>query len=202
MCQVLKLEKILKNCIIRINSTLKRKEAIMPVKRVLKGVADFLKREKRVIDSDKIKSILPHSGRMLLLDEVTITKKKIEGTFKVTEEVCEGHAVYDGQLVFKGSDFFDMAAQLLGIWGAQHPDFEGKICVIRKYGGAKFANKATFPGDLLKIELEPENAQADVFTSRNLIIMTGENFLATVDGEKRADISSVELVALNPNEEA
>ncbi len=163
------------------------------VRRIFRGVAGFLKKEKRIIERGQIESILFHRGRMLLLDLVIITAKKITGEFQVTEEVCEGHAVWDGELLMKGSDFLDMAAQLLGIWAAQHPDFEGRKTIIREYGGSKFRNP-TRPGELLIMELDTENASAEVLRNGKLIIVKGSNFSARVGEERKADVYSVEIV--------
>jgi len=46
------------------------------IKKVIGGVKGFLQKEQRIIDKAQIVEILPHQGRMLLLDEVVITKKK------------------------------------------------------------------------------------------------------------------------------
>ncbi len=174
-------------------NTKETKEKAMGVKKIIKGVAGFLKKEKRIIEKEQIESILPHRGKMLLLDKVVITAKKITGEFQVTEEVCEGHAVWNGELLMKGSDFLDMAAQLLGIWAAQHSDFEGRRTVIREYGGSKFRNP-TRPGELLIMELDTENASAEVLRDGRLIIVKGNNFLAKVDEERKVNIYSVELI--------
>jgi len=163
-------------------------------RKVIKGVTHFLKKEKRIINKEQIESILPHRGRMLLLDRVIITAKKITGEFTVTKEVCEGHAVLDGEVLLKGSDFLDMAAQLLGVWTAQGSNFEGRKTVIREYGGAKF-RKPTSPGELLVLEIETDNVSADdVYGDGRLIIAKGENFLARVGEERKTEVYSVELV--------
>jgi len=163
------------------------------IQKVIKGVAHFLKKEKRTIEKEDIKRILPHRGRMLLLDRVVITVKKIIGQFEVTQEVCEGHAVFNGELLMKGSDFLDMAAQLLGIWAAQDPAFKGKKTLIREYGGAKFRNP-TRPGEILIMELDTEDASAEFLRDGKLIIVKGSNFIARTEEERKADVYSVELI--------
>jgi len=165
-------------------------------RKIFRGVVNFLKREEKIIiNKEQIGLILPHRGRMLLLDRVVITAQKIMGEFIVTNEVCDGHAVLEGKLVLKGSDLFDMAAQLLGVWAAQHSDaeFKGKKTVIREYGGAKFRNPI-FPKEFLVMEIDPENASAQVMVGRDIIITKGEKFSARVGKEKKAEISSVELI--------
>lgn len=173
----------------------KREKRIRSVKNVIRGATSFLQKEKRIIDKNTIKSILPHRGTMLLLDKVVITAKKIIGEFQVTEEVCEGHAVWNGELLMKGSDFLDMAAQLLGIWAAQlpDPDFKNKRTIIREYGGAKFRNP-TRPGEFLIMELDTENTSAEVLRDGRLIIINGSGFLAKVGEERKVDVYSVELI--------
>jgi len=166
------------------------------VRKIFRGVVDFLKREEKIIiDKEQIELILPHRGRMLLLDRVVITTQKIMGEFTVTHEVCDGHAVLEEKLVLKGSDLFDIAAQLLGVWAAQHSDaeFKNRKTVIREYGGAKFRNPI-FPGELLVMEIDPENASAQVLVGRDIIITKGEKFSARVGKERKAEISFVELI--------
>lgn len=122
-------------------------------KRVIAGVK-FLNREKRIIEKKEIESILPHRGRMLFLDQVIITAKKIIGEFLVTEEVCDGHEI-GGQLMFKGVDFPEMTAQLLGVWLAQqadqYPNLNEKLAFFRK-SSFKCISLA-IPGDLLRVEI-------------------------------------------------
>lgn len=130
------------------------------VRKILtKGIKALLEKlEKKeggiIIDKEEIMSILPHRGDKLLLDKVTITTDKVIGEFKVTEEVCRGHEI-GGQPLFRGVDYPEMAAQILGIWVAQqatqHPYLHGKIAPLRK---ASFMSiTSSFPGDLLRIEM-------------------------------------------------
>lgn len=167
------------------------------VSRKVKGIAHFLKGEKKIIiEKEQIESILPHKGRMLLLDRVIITPEKITGEFKVTEQVCEGHAVWeDGTLVFRGSDFFDMASQLLGVGVAHGSNFERKErrTGVHEYGGAKFGNP-TFPGELLLLEIEADNiSSSDVYGDGSLIIVKGKNFFARASDVEKARVYSVEI---------
>lgn len=121
------------------------------IRKITTGVK-FLTREKKIIDKEEVMSILPHRGRFLFLDRVIITAEKIIGEFTVTEEVC--HEIW-GKLVFRGVDYLEMAAQLLGIWLAQqatqHPNLNRKLVYLRK-ASFKCINPA-FPGDLLRIEI-------------------------------------------------
>ena len=63
----------------------------------------------RTLRREEIDKLLPHRGRMRLLDKVETTAERIIGEFTVTKEVCEGHNVFGGSSVFRGSDLYDMA---------------------------------------------------------------------------------------------
>lgn len=148
----------------------------------------------RVLERKEIKEILPHRGTMLLLDKVEVTDEKIIGEFTVTREVCEGHAVLDRKLILKGSDLFDMSAQLLSIFlGSQRSQFFGRTCVVNEYTGAKF--KAPIkPFEKIIIEL----AVVDIVIKRknNFIFVVGENFVVWdwKKEELKAKIHGVKLV--------
>jgi len=164
---------------------------------ILREVVAVSNKQKDVIVSrEEIMRILPHRGRMLLLDEVVITDNKAEGKFLVTEEVCQGHAVFDSKLVLKGSDLFDMAAQLLGVWAAKNIDFPPKNRLIREYGRARF-RKPIFPGEKLVIEIEIPKIKANILSNKGgwkTVHIIGEEFSVRVGDEAKARIFSVELV--------
>ena len=175
---------------------------------VIVGVK-FLKREKRIIEKEEIMSILPHRKGKLFLDRVTITPKKIIGEFLVTPEACEGHEI-GGQLLFRGVDYPEMAAQLLGIWlaqqAAQHPNLNGKLAYLRK---ASFkCIGPSIPGDLLKVEIAVAERMEEEEGEGNPRIETvaredrpararqqviGLNAGAWVNGKKRAVIYFIKL---------
>ena len=114
----------------------------------------FLGKKEITIGKDQIQSILPHRRGKLFLDRVTITAQKIIGEFLVTAEACEGHEI-GGQLMFRGVDYPEMTAQLLGVWlaqqAAQHPNLNGKLAPLRK--GSFKCIGPSFPGDHLRIEM-------------------------------------------------
>lgn len=161
-------------------------------RKVLKGTTAFLTEDAGIIEKEEIESILPHRGTKLLLDRILITAQKITGKFRVTKEVCQGHAVLNGKLVLKGSDLLDMAAQLLAVWVAHNSDFEGNGVVIREYKGAKF-RKPIFPGELLVLEIDAKDALVRVFKGGKIIIAIGKRFLAKVEDEIKAEVYSVKL---------
>jgi len=134
------------------------------IRKVIAGVK-FLKKEERIIEKEQIMSILPHRGGKLFLDKVTITPKEIIGEWSVTREACEGHEI-GGQLMFKGVDCPEMAAQLLGVWLSQqadlYPNLGGTLAFFRK-ASFKCMGLAV-PGDLLKVKIpviEPNEAEEE-----------------------------------------
>lgn len=186
------------------------------VRRVFQGVIDLFKKDenpteevipvqdepKKVLGKEEIMGILPHRGTKLLLDTVTITPLKVIGEFLVTSEVCEGHSFAEGKSILKGSDLYDMSAQLLGVWAAQYPDFTGKLAFTRRYGEAKFQGPIS-PGDLLILEVAANDLEAEIRIRPRLrkILITGKNFSAKVNDRQKAIIGFVELVgtdAQNP----
>jgi len=165
----------------------------------LEGVAEFDGKNPIVIEKDEIELTLPHRDTMLLLDRVTIDKETVAGEFDVTEAVCKGHAVAaGGKIVMRGSDLFDMAAQLLGVWAAQnpaitkHPAVKYGGCFVREYGGAKF-REAILPKYRLIMEAKIADLEAKI--SEKMVIITGSDFTATVNDSVMAVIHSVKLVA-------
>jgi len=165
----------------------------MKIKDILKSVLDFFKGKKIIIEKNNIENILPHRGRMLLLDKVIITRKKIIGEFLVTDQVCEGHNVFNGKPIFKGSDLLDMAAQTLGVWIAQNSELGKEKMVVREYGKSKF-RKPILPGEILNSEILTEKITIQKIENSGMIIIRGKKILIKVKEERRAEISSVELV--------
>lgn len=122
------------------------------IRRVIGGVRNFLVKDQRIINRSQIEEILPHRGRMLFLDEVVITNKNILGKFTVTDEVCKGHE-FNSQLVFRGVDIIEMAAQVLGIWLAQHSESKDQIAFFRRIlGEVKFYGMVV-PSNVLLVEI-------------------------------------------------
>lgn len=188
----------------------------MGIRRIIGGVTSFFTGEKIVISKERIIEILPHRGRMLLLDQVVITDKHVLGEFKVTEVVCEGHQ-FNGQLIFRGVDIVEMAAQTLGIWLAQHSESKGKIAYFRSVS-AKFSGMV-IPSDALVIEIPVKGSLADIDDNsseesleeanprieisggpgRMIEKAVAENVVARVKGDKKASIASIELSIITPN---
>jgi len=159
-------------------------------KRVVAGVK-LLKEEKRIIKKKEIMSILPHRKGKLFLDRVTITAKKIIGEFLVTSKSCEGHKI-GGQPLFRGVDYPEMTAQLLGVWLSQQVDqysnLDGKLAFLRK---ASFKSiNFSIPGDLLRIEISvrERNEEADE---------EGNPRIETIGSEDRPKRSRQQAIGLN-----
>jgi len=105
------------------------------------------------INKDQIKEILFHTGIWLLLNSVQITPTKIIGTLTVREDMCAGHII-EGIPVFRGSDYLDMAAQLLGVcFGISAGEsFKDMTIIPRRYGAIKF-RRATIAGETILTEI-------------------------------------------------
>ncbi len=159
------------------------------------GMVVFL--EEMVVEKLEIETILPHRRRMLLLDEVTIEKESLKGKLAVRPEICEGHAVFGGQLVMKGSDLYDMAAQLLGVYIGLHfrDSKDSHLCLPRSYGLSKF-KKPIFPGDVLEMEISLKDIEDLVVgkEQEKTLLVKGKLFSARVGQEKRAQISDIMLI--------
>lgn len=165
--------------------------------------------EKIIINEEQVKLILFHGDSKRFLDRVIITSKKIIGEVTIRPDHCKDHEI-GGQPVFRGVDYQEMAAQLLGIWVAQqtiqHVDLNGKIAPLRK---ASFMSIAfSFPGDLLRMEMpiiEPKEEEGEEGSpriervgredrpGRKRYQAIGSNAEAWVGNMKKAIIYFVEL---------
>lgn len=155
--------------------------------------------KKVTLRKEEIMSILPHRGRMLLLDEVEVTSQKATGTLLVTEDFCKGHAVTGERLVFRGVDMEEMAAQLLGVvWGVQHPKFTKRAGLLRGIGRSKFFGGPVFVGDTLIVEIERRNIRDRVVggpePERMSVTVVAKDFLVRVKKENKATIEHIKLV--------
>jgi len=166
------------------------------IRKVIGGVKNFLRKEKRIIEKSQIQKILPHSGRMLFLDKVIITDDKISGEFEITKEVCEGHE-FNEQLIFRGVDIIEMAAQVLGIWLAQHAESKEKIAFFRRVlGEVKFYGMVV-PSDLLVVEIPVEEGNPRIEISgrpdKLLRRAVARDIIAKVGNTNRAVVSGIEF---------
>jgi len=176
--------------------------------RIISAGVHFLTKDKIVLEKKEIEDILPHRGRMLLLDRVEITKKEIIGEFLITKGVCEGHAI-DNKEVFRGVDYLEMTAQLLGIWLSQHIAEENKMASLRK--SSFKCTSFSQPGDLLRIKMpiRQDSEDKDGITPRLETLSTDRNpnriiqqaialdISVYVGKDKKAEINFVELSVFN-----
>ena len=170
------------------------------IKKIIGGVRNFLKKEKRIVEKSQIQEILPHRDRMLLLDKVIISDEKVVGQFLVTEEVCKGHE-FNGQLIFRGVDIIEMSNQLLGIWLAQHSESEEKIAFFRRVFGEVKLFGMVIPSDILTIEIPVAEGNPRIEISgrpdRPIERAIAESIVAKVRGDNKAVISGIELSIVN-----
>ncbi len=170
------------------------------MEKVTIGNADILNGHSEIkVGKEGIICILPHRGRMLLLDEVLITPRIVRGAFYITPAVCDGHA-FKGKMILRGADILDMAAQTLGVWAGQYPDLQERIAFVWRYGEANFTKPAV-PSDTLIIEVNPQDLAINVRRSvaREIIRIIGKNFSARVGDSQIATVTLVELIIVNEN---
>lgn len=177
------------------------------MKKLILEIPVFLSGKREVvIEKDEITKILPHRGRMLLLDRVVITHDKVVGEFTVTEEVCQGHEIWNGKAVLRGVELIEMAFQLFGVFVVknaeilasvllQDSDVEatstiiGKICVARECQRAIFSGPIS-PGDKVVAEMGV-GVEIDAFGP--IIKVESGKIIFRVGNQKKATVFSVAL---------
>ena len=152
-----------------------------------------------VISKEEIGKILFPKGRMLLLDQVIITDGFAVGEFTVPIENCEGHEPIPNMPVMRGVEIPEMAFQLLGIFLSQDPglfnELKGKVCVAREITSSKFMGFIR-PGDKLVLKTKTD---IDIDNVGKTSRIESSVMVARVGGEKKCIISSVAIVAFNPD---
>jgi len=152
------------------------------------------------VGSNRVKEILPHGLTKLYLDEVLVTRERVAGWFLVTELACLDHEVFgDGKkrAIFRGSDYLDAFAQLLGVSASLVERVPRKLgCVVRGYGECRFFGLAS-PEDRLILEVELGKIEVELLTLRGepTAIITARDLVARVAGQVRAKLAFVQLVA-------
>jgi len=169
------------------------------VKKMLQYPLFFSQGFEVLVKKEEIMNILFHRGRMLLLDQVTISNGKAIGQFTIPAENCQGHEPISGMLVMRGVEIVEMGFQLAGIILAQCRDpellalLEGKKFAAREISGAKF-NGFVIPGKTITLEANPAIYVDEI---AGCLIIEIQSFIAKVDGKKSASISSLTLVGFN-----
>ena len=156
-------------------------------------------RNEVIISSDEVRAILPHKGDKVFVDSLVINAQTVTGQFLMTHAACAGHEVLEGKTIFRGSDYLDMAAQVLGIFARQVGNLKiTKGSVLREYGPSKFF-KPTTPGELLLMEIKIDDIKVEALMRGEkvcTVYFTGNNFTARVGNEKKATVESVSAVAM------
>lgn len=151
-----------------------------------------------VVPKTEIMKILFHRGRMLLLDQVTISSGKAIGEFTVPAENCEGHEPIPNMPVMRGVEIPEMAFQLLAVFAAKNPELaamgKGKICAAREIGGVKFCG-FVMPGDKLVLETK---AEVGVYDAAGILKVESSSMVAKVGGIKKCMIASVAIAVFDP----
>lgn len=167
----------------------------------LRKVRDWFPKKKTELSKKEIEKILPHRGDKLLLDRVVISPKILQGELQVREELCLGHAVAGGELLFRGVDVAEMAAQLAGfVWGHQHEDYRGMIGLLKGVDGLKI-RKPVFVGSMLVVEIDLRKIRQRIFggpeVSTMRVVLQVKDILARVEKEQKARIGSLGIVMIS-----
>lgn len=153
-------------------------------------------RAKSLIFSD-IMAVLPHRGDKLLLDRVFIYPGDyVRGEFEVNPKNCEGHAVDRGNMVFRGVDMIEMAAQTLGVyWSVVRPEFKGRTVLFRSVEKAKFRG-AVYVGEEITVTVFLANISEKISERRGAGELVGREISVFSSEKEVAQIGAITLVLL------
>jgi 3-hydroxymyristoyl/3-hydroxydecanoyl-(acyl carrier protein) dehydratase len=151
-----------------------------------------------IVKIDEIKKILPHTGGMLLLDEVLITSEEIIGKLTIRKDICEGHKI-GGKLIMKGSDYADMAAQLVGIIVASDLKYKylANMDVVADGYEKIRLRESSICGEKIFIYMPADNftVKGRVGGYRNKII-AWDFIIRGSEGQTKATIAGLSLLAI------
>jgi 3-hydroxymyristoyl/3-hydroxydecanoyl-(acyl carrier protein) dehydratase len=157
----------------------------------------ILGKETVTVSKEEIMKALFHRGKMLLLDQVTISDGKVVGEFTLPAENCEGHEPMPNMPVMRGVEIVEMAFQLLGVMVAKNPELvdmlKGKVFAAREVAGAKFSG-FIMPGDKLILQTD---TGVDIDEIGGTFKVESSRVVATVNGKKKCTIISVAIVAFD-----
>jgi 3-hydroxyacyl-[acyl-carrier-protein] dehydratase len=112
-------------------------------------------KERRMLDIEQIRALLPHRYPMLLVDRILELDrgKRCVGLKNVTvnEDFFNGH--FPGQAMMPGVLIIEAMAQVGGVLLLSEPALKGKLAVIAGIENVKF-RKPVVPGDALITEVE------------------------------------------------
>lgn len=166
-----------------------------PLEMVIEGMQLKPGECKTILESD-IRYILPHRGPPLFLDRVQIWGDRAVGYLEVTPDKCSGYCRYRQEdLMVRGTDLIDMAAQLLGMCGSLIPELGSKrrSFVLATTGPARFRS-AVMAGEDIEMEITTGNIRLEKLPG-DRYALRGRDFTVTSRGDKKATISSVLLVS-------
>jgi len=148
-------------------------------------------------DAPDIRTVLIHKGLMVMLDRAITTPDRIIGTLQIAPERCIGYGfVKQEDLMLRGVDLIEMAAQLLGMWGARFDElFEKRTAFVLAETGAARFYRPVRTGETVAMEISAENIRVKRITTSGRFIIVGRDFAAKVDEEVRANISEIVLIS-------
>ena len=140
-----------------------------------------------MLDTNQIKSIIPHRYPFLLLDKVEelIEGKKVVAKKNVTvnEEFFNGH--FPGEPVMPGVLIIEALAQAGAVALLSLEEFKGKTAYFGGIDKAKFRQKVV-PGDVLTLEVELLKVKKVAGIGKGI---------AYVDGKKVAEAELTFMIA-------
>ncbi len=147
----------------------------------------------------EIMEVLPHRGNKLLLDGVFVYPGDyVRGEFEVKLENCEGHAVDRGNMVFRGVDMIEMAAQTLGVyWSVIRPEFKGRTVLFRSVDKVKFRG-AVYVSEEIAVTVFLANISEKISERRGAGELVGREISVSSSEKEVAQIGAITLVLL-PN---
>jgi len=154
----------------------------------------------RTLSVEDVRFVLPtHRGLMLLLDKVTIyPRSKASGELQVTPERCVGFCFKkQEELILRGVDLVEMAAQLLGVWGSYFREIfkeRRREFVLASFGRAEF-HKPIKVGETVVIEIAVDRIRVRGDARSQQFVIKGEEFIIKVNEELRGRISGITLMS-------
>jgi len=171
-------------------------------------IPDDIKKKVKTFGKGEIQFVLPtHQGMLLLLEKVTIYPNSvIIGELPITQERCFAFWLKKrDEMIFRGIDLIEMAAQLLGVWGFQFREIfkeKKREFLLAALGGAKF-NKVIKIGEIVSIEIlldkidvrEKEIKDGEGRKIGRQFIIRGREFVVKVGHEVRGKVFNVILMS-------
>lgn len=151
-------------------------------------------------DTMAIKQMLPHRDYNLLLDQATVFSDRIVGRLEVGRGRCVGFRFKGGsaeeELVIRGTELIDMAAQLLGVRGSRFRELmlKRQEIVLLSVGRADFLRPVR-ADDVVEMEIQFSDIKVWQIERSKRYLIEGVRFVVRVSGELRALIHDVKLMS-------